>query len=137
MGCFGYLFGGVGGRGGACLSLQVLQELGRIYLARPAPLRGPADLKASPLPPAPLHIVDGYMQCLWHVKRQFGSSCGLFLDHRSLLQHLCGLSKSICGVLHNHRQLLHSPCRAAIQALQALMQPLWSVMQPRWAILRP
>ena len=49
------LWGGAGGRGGSPGSLQILKNQTIVCSARPAPPEGgAANLKASPLPPAPL-----------------------------------------------------------------------------------
>ena len=49
------LWGGAGGRGGSPGSFQILKNQTIVYSARPAPPEGgAANLKASPLPPAPL-----------------------------------------------------------------------------------
>ena len=53
--CFFSLWGGAGGRGGSPGSLQILKNQTIVCSARPAPPEGgAANLKASPLPPAPL-----------------------------------------------------------------------------------
>ena len=50
---FGRLLGGAGGRGEACGSLQILQAGAPDFITPCSPFGGAANLKASPLPPAP------------------------------------------------------------------------------------
>ena len=99
--------------------------------------RGAADLKASPLSPAPLQIVDGGTQfpvgC--HTAVWLRQPCEMLYHRCWVLYHLCRLLNITHGVLPTHCGLLYSPCKAAIQPLQLFIQPLWTFVQPCCAIM--